>query len=267
MKSLLELSSTRRFAFCLEANTCQLVFSPTYDLRPSALMFQPVPVIGINHWAVEMNSVSATHEGKTTSRCVDGQKCVAIIDSGTSLIGVPPNAVNFVFEIIQQIKYDCSNLDKLPDLVIDLGGHKFAMPPSAYVVQLGEAGGKATRCLPAFTDFAMTSDQGTVWILGMPFLRHFYTIFDREEPSLYVAEQGDDCEPAAPKPTASKEVFFSDAFSTLRSKSAFAAIFSTICRKPGGKRLQSMGIVCVACAMRLKGGASFTWNGPPCLKL
>jgi len=178
-----------------------LVFNPPYDFSSKSItsMFQRIPVIGKHHWAVALNSVTAQHSDKKqlNQRCVGDHKCVAIIDSGTSLIGVPPSAVAMVNDIINQVKYDCSNLDTLPDLVFELGGHKFAMPGIAYTVQFGSAKGKPTRCLPAFTDFAMTSDQGEVWILGMPFLRHYYTVFDRKEPSIYVAAQGENCEPKA----------------------------------------------------------------------
>lgn len=202
MDSLIERTGTQRFAICLvrgPANPGYLVFNPPYDFGQSeaASMFRRIPVIGRNHWALPMNSVSTIDGNKTTRSCVGGEKCVAIIDSGTSLIGVPPNAVKMVFNTIKQIKSDCSNLDELPELVFELGGHEFRMPGAAYTVQFGAAPGKPTRCLPAFTDFAMTSDQGTVWILGMPFLRHFYTVFDRQEPSIYVANQGENCEPAA----------------------------------------------------------------------
>lgn len=201
MDSVIERTGTRRFSICLvrgPANPGYIVFNPPYDLGLSGIgsMFRRVPVIGKNHWAVSLNSVSTIEGSKTTQACVGGEKCIAIVDSGTSLIGVPPNAVNMVYDVIKQVKPDCSNLDELPELVFELGGQKFSMPGSAYTVQFGAGPGNPGRCLPAFTDFAMTSDQGTVWILGMPFLRHFYTIFDREEPSIYVAEQGENCEPA-----------------------------------------------------------------------
>jgi hypothetical protein len=203
MDSLIERTGTQRFSICLmrgPSNPGFLTFNPQYDLSSAGLnpMFRRIPVIGENHWAVALNSVSTVSNNVENRRCVDGQECIAIIDSGTSLIGVPPNAVAMVMDLINQVKYDCSNLDELPPLVFELAGQKFSMPGIAYTVQFGEAGGKPSRCLPAFTDFAMTSEQGTVWILGMPFLRHFYTVFDREEPSIYVADQGENCEPAAP---------------------------------------------------------------------
>lgn len=214
MDSLIERTGTQRFAICLERgpqSPGHLTFNPAYDFSSTnwAKMFRRISVVGKHHWAVTMGSVSSISDSKVKQTCVGDQKCVAIIDSGTSLIGVPPHAVNMVLDIVNQVKYDCSNLDTLPELVFELDGQKFAMPGAAYTVQFGERDGKPTRCLPAFTDFDMTSDRGTVWILGMPFLRHFYTVFDREEPSIYVADQGEKCQPvAAHNATGANSTFF-----------------------------------------------------------
>jgi len=98
---------------------------------------------------------------------------------------------------MKAIKPDCSNLHQLQDLVFNIAGQRFVMPSSAYVIQFRANPSQPRKCLPAFTDFAMTSPQGAVWILGMPFLRHFFTVFDRAEPSVFIAAQGPNCQPAA----------------------------------------------------------------------
>jgi hypothetical protein len=202
MDSLIERTGTQRFAICLvrgPSNPGYLVFNPPHDFTATdfGAMFRRIAVIGEHHWAVKLNSVTVRWGDKTSSSCSEDQPCVGIVDSGTSLMGVPPNAVNMVMDVIQDVQYDCNNLDKLPELIFELDGHKFVMPAAAYTVQFGGSTAKPERCLPAFTDFDMRSPKGTVWILGMPFLRHFYTVFDRKEPSIYVAEQGANCEPAA----------------------------------------------------------------------
>jgi len=227
VESLLERTNTNRFAICLQkgiSNPGYITFNPRIDSQvagfnavggtsmPQAL-YRRVPVIGKNHWAVEMNEVSTFNGEKTDRRCHDGNACVAIIDSGTSLIGVPPIAVPMILKIAKSIKQDCSNIDQLHDLVFDLGGHRFALPPAAYIVQFRT--GDVRRCMPAFTDFDMLSTHGSVWILGMPFLRHFYTVFDRTEPSIYVADQGENCEPAMSNSTANT-TFVNTSFASAR---------------------------------------------------
>jgi len=202
MKSLLEFIGTRRFAFCLKSDTGYLIFNPAYDLAAPwfASTFRSVPVIGKNHWAVELKSVSVYNNSRIKSACTNGQTCVVIIDSGTSLIGVPPKYFEFMNELSKQMKDDCSNLDIMPDLVFELGNQKFALPASAYVMR---SSWDRKYCYPAFMDFAMPTDKGDAWILGVPFLRHFYTVFDRDGPSIHIAGQTESCEPLGSPPTGS----------------------------------------------------------------
>jgi len=195
--SLLERAGSRRFSLCLErgpANPGWLTINPPVDT--SSAIFREVPVIGKTHWAVRLSG--AAFEG-TAAHCTGPGSCVAVVDSGTSMIGVPHSAVGMVRSISQKVKFDCSNLAELPDLVLHLAGKRFVMPPSAYVIQLAGSGSSSRgQCVPAFMDFDLTTDRGEVWILGMPFLRHFYTVFHRTSPpTLHIAEQGNNCTPSA----------------------------------------------------------------------
>lgn len=198
--SLIERTGVQKFSICLLpglANPGYLTFNPAHNLADPA--FQKVAVVGKNHWAVNMNSVTTTLNGVPVRSCyeIGGQKsCVAIVDSGTSLIGVPSDAAPMINMLIKKIRYDCSNLDELPDLVFELDGKRFALPARSYTVHFEMKNGKPNRCLPAFTDIAMALNGANVWILGLPFLRHFYTVFDRWEPSIYIANQDANCEPA-----------------------------------------------------------------------
>lgn len=198
-ESLAERADIQKFSICLLpglANPGYLTFNPSHNLADSA--FRKVSVISENHWAVSLDQATTDLNGTPLHSCwVYGgqQSCVAIIDSGTSLIGVPPNAVVMIQTLIKRIKYDCSNLDELPDLVFTLDGKKFALPARAYTVHFGLKDGKPSRCLPAFTDINMSLKGANVWVLGLPFLRHFYTVFDRQGPNIFVADQGDNCEP------------------------------------------------------------------------
>lgn len=199
-ESLVERVGIDKFSICLLpglANPGYLTFNPEHNLADTA--FSKLIVTGDKHWSVDVDQVSTDLNGTPLHSCwIYGgqQKCAAIIDSGTSLIGVPPNAAVMVKTLIKRIKYDCSNLDELPDLVFFIGGKRFALPARAYTVHFGLVNGKPSRCLPAFTDVSMSLKGANIWILGLPFLRHFYTVFDRAGPSIYVADQGENCSPA-----------------------------------------------------------------------
>merc|ERR1719487_1424378 len=62
--------------------------------------------------------------------------CGAIIDTGTSLTGVPSDVYRIAAEAIQSLDPDCSNLASLPDLRFKLDGIEFSLPPEAYIGEI-----------------------------------------------------------------------------------------------------------------------------------
>lgn len=197
VEALLERLRVQRFAVCLEpgpANPGWLTFNPPLDLASGT--FRSLDLISANHWAIPLSDVHLGGERFCTG------KCLAIIDSGTSMLGVPLGAYARIMAVIEAIRGDCDDLKALPSLNLQLGGQTFSLPPSAYTVQLldsvADGGGARPRiCLPAFMKMNVTTTMGELWLLGMPFLRHFYTVFDRVAHKIHVAEQGTGCTPAA----------------------------------------------------------------------
>jgi len=195
-RHMLHLLGTTRFATCFQkgaTNPGFITLNPPYAPGAAgfAAMFRQVPVIGSKHWAVEQKGVSFATDGYVDKRCNGNQKCVAIIDSGTSLIGIPGIHMAFAQALAQKIDINCGNLADLPDLIFELGGQAFPLPASAYVLKM------QGKCYAAFMQLSMASDHGIAWVLGLPFLRHYYTLWDRTGPSLFFAAQGDKCKPEA----------------------------------------------------------------------
>jgi len=194
--SLLSRVGAQRFAVCLERgprNPGWLTINPLMSAATQSL-YRTVPVVGENHWATPL--VSFEVDGWTKNLC-EGQN-VAIVDSGTSMLGVPSAAIVAMAELIDEIQTDCSNLEDLPDMTFRLGQHSFTLPPSAYVLKVSSEISDGTvfnSCIPAFMPIDMSTSRGNVWILGMPFLRHHYTVFDRVGKSLHIADQGENCQP------------------------------------------------------------------------
>jgi len=204
--SLLSRVDAKRFAICLERgpeNPGWLTINPTWSAATQHL-YRTVPVVGKNHWASPLASFEA--DGFFANLCVG--RCVAIIDSGTSMLGVPTSALAAMTPLYDAVDGDCTGYADLPDIKLKIGSHVFVLPPSAYILQISStiSDGQTFRtCLPAFMNVDMATDDGDVWILGMPFLRHFYTVFDREGPSIHVAEQGEGCKPMAEEDSSAME--------------------------------------------------------------
>ncbi|XP_029006345.1 pepsin A-like [Betta splendens] len=120
-----------------------------------------------NYWNIEVQSVSIN--GNTVA-CSGG--CAAIVDSGTSLIIGPSGDVANINGWLGAFPdqngdaaVTCSNTRLLPDVVFNINGYSFSLPPSAYIIQ------SASECKTGFA-------PSTSWILGEVFMRQFYTAFD-----------------------------------------------------------------------------------------
>lgn len=200
------------FAICLQRKPLSapgmLIVNPSMSYPPG--MFKNVPVRGQVHWGVEMYDLTVS--GAYFNLCKPS--CGAIVDSGTSLIAVPQLVLDRLSPLLGSIKEDCSNLQSLPSLEFSLGGHRFFLPPKAYVQQVrnadrqnrtnsvwdtlwGEKKPKnAVVCAPAFMVMEKNSQLGPVIVLGMPFLRYYYTVFNRDAKMLQFADANPDCTPA-----------------------------------------------------------------------
>jgi len=139
--------------------------------------------------------------------------------TGTSLLAVPRPVINKVQELVSKMHVGCQDLSSLPNLVFEMGGKLFSLPPDAYVA---EVEGKVPEHLQSFVrlrsletspnstegpqcnvllmESYMDSKQGPVWIFGMPFFRKYYTTFavgdNHDSRALYIAEANDDCRPS-----------------------------------------------------------------------
>lgn len=215
-KTLLMSFGIDEFSICLQRETGAdgyLTWGPT--LVPISFDVATAAVIGKHHWAARLHDVTFVKPmaGNHLSQlpCGGETGCVAIVDSGTSLIAAPGLALMQLSEQIPPINEDCSNLHELPTLHFQIDGNNFELPPQAYVMRVTGATleandiwdilffkpkiRKVNMCMPAFMQLDMMSQFGPVWILGMPFFRYYHTTFDRVSQTLRFATAGPGCEP------------------------------------------------------------------------
>jgi len=207
---LLAAMGVKSFGICLQRSSSAapgwLIFGPSVDNLPVGGFFKPVDVVGKTHWGVMMYNFQVPGIAKPNP-CVPS--CGAIIDSGTSLIAAPPAALPAIRQLSGMVRRDCSNLHELPTLKFQLGNEAVELPPKAYVMKVKKKVAKKNswnnvfgseevieeRCVPAFMTISKNSAYGPVWILGMPFLRYYYTIFDRANKKVHIAEATPGCQP------------------------------------------------------------------------
>uniref|UniRef100_A0A7M4E6L2 Embryonic pepsinogen-like n=1 Tax=Crocodylus porosus TaxID=8502 RepID=A0A7M4E6L2_CROPO len=108
-----------------------------------------IPVSYQGYWQISMDRYVIT--------CESG--CQAIVDTGTSLLAGPASEVNNLQKVIG---INCNDIPSLPDIIFVINGIQFPLPPSAY------------------TEQGLGAPSDYLWILGDVFIREYYSIFDRE---------------------------------------------------------------------------------------
>jgi hypothetical protein len=137
-----------------------------------------VPVTEPGYWQVHMDDV--TIEDKKIGVCED-KGCQVAVDTGTSLMAGPPSAIAALNEQIN-VKSDCSNLKDLPKLGFIVGGQVLNLAPEDYVSQTPDG------CTLGLMSLDIPPPKGPLFIFGDPFLRKYYTVYDRKNLRVGFAE-------------------------------------------------------------------------------
>merc|ERR1712232_982222 len=132
-----------------------------------------VPLISETYWEVSLDKATFGSDTVATA-----QK--AIIDSGTSLLAGPTDAVKSLAQKAgatsiaggKEYTIDCSKVSSLPKLTVTLGGHDFVLEGSDYTLSV------SGQCLFAFTGIDVPAPRGPLWIMGDVFMKKYYSIFD-----------------------------------------------------------------------------------------
>jgi len=116
--------------------------------------------------------------GKEMGYCTPTNGCWGVVDTGTSAIAGPAaQALNLQTQNIE-VASDCSNLNSLATIGIKLASGMYNLGPQNYVVNVTALGQSqcVTLVIPIPVDI---NTPQPLWILGDPFLRAYYSVFDR----------------------------------------------------------------------------------------
>lgn len=119
------------------------------------------------YWQVQMEDIAFNNERQ--SLCSD---CQVAVDTGTSMLAGPSHVIDALTARLK-VRHDCSNYDDLPDLGFIVSGHVMNLKPAEYV---DNSGG---YCSLSLMSLDVPPPNGPLFIFGDPFLRKFYSAYDR----------------------------------------------------------------------------------------
>jgi hypothetical protein len=130
-----------------------------------------------NFWLIDFEKISI---GSTAVRECGGihGSCRAIVDTGTTVIAGPDWQVKDLIKKIGTVAPDCSNIDTLPIITWTINGVNFPLSPKVYVIK-EEMDDGSFACELGIESMQTTPFDGTPWILGDPFLRQYFSLWDK----------------------------------------------------------------------------------------
>jgi len=157
------------FLGAADAEPSEISFGEFKQDRMASELFW-VPVTNPGYWQVAMEDITIHN---TRQQLCHGN-CQVAVDTGTSLLAGPSDIIGAITKKVV-VKNDCSNYKQLPDLGFIVGGHILNLKPEDYVDK-GDDG-----CSVALMTLDIPPPKGPLFIFGDPFLRKYYTVYDREK--------------------------------------------------------------------------------------
>lgn len=128
------------------------------------------------YWMISASDIKV--DGKSSGACGWLLGCESVVDTGTSILAGPPSAVNKLIAQVGNVSADCSNVKSLPTLTFTFGGHDFPLEADFYVIRVKDPQSGKDQCQLGIEGI---NAGAPLWILGDPFLRKYYTVWDAEQ--------------------------------------------------------------------------------------
>ncbi|XP_069421664.1 pregnancy-associated glycoprotein 1-like [Ovis canadensis] len=142
-------------------------------------------------WRVNMDHISMKRK---VIACSGG--CHAVLDTGTSLIQGPTSLVNNIQRLIRATPpwfqgegscrrhyISCFAINILPSLVFTINGINYPVPARAYIFKDSQG-----HCFTTFRGGTEQDNISETWVLGEVFLRLYFSVFDRGNDRICLAQ-------------------------------------------------------------------------------
>jgi hypothetical protein len=142
-----------------------------------------------------------TINGKRTNLChqYGDRQCQAVLDTGSSLMMGPQDVVDNLTSMLlfkNDTQMNCTSKMAFPKLGFMIGGENYEMEPEDYMDRDHELTQKDKDIDVCWAHLLPVGDtgRGPIFVLGMPFMRAFYTVYDVEAKRIGLAKARHDNE-------------------------------------------------------------------------
>lgn len=177
------LIKERLFSMYLKSSTHGEIQFGSFDASKFVGRLRWLQTEGLQEWHLPVTGFSI---GNAKFEVEDSE---ALIDTGTNAILCPEAFFKLVVEatgatrVLHQFwEVKCLAMRSLPQIAFWLGGHRFALSPRDYIKREGKH-----RCVLSLIPYNAGHGRHSLWILGDPFLRAYYTVFDAENKRIGLA--------------------------------------------------------------------------------
>ena len=185
--------SKRMFSFFLSSRPGEqasklIIGAPDPKYYRDSLFWNPVIDQGSGRWFIGTSSVSIG--GTRVIQCQD--QCLALVDTGTSFLGIPGDLFQaFVGKMLSKrsdcsirqnsdVICDSSDTSGLPDLTFEINGNRYVLKPEDYLI----------RSQIGIMPVNVTGGR-SFFILGDTFIKNYYTVFDMDSNQIAFAAPKD----------------------------------------------------------------------------
>lgn len=151
-----------------------------------------VPVSEEGYWQFQFTDF--TIDGKKVDLCAKygERRCQAVLDTGSSLMMGPKDTVDSLVTLLnfgKDTMINCTQDHKFPKLGLVVGGQTLEMDSDDYMDRWHPEGQPkgVDRCWGHLLPVRDTG-RGPIFVLGMPFLRAFYTVYDVRASKIGIAK-------------------------------------------------------------------------------
>jgi len=165
-----------------DSENSEIIFGEIAEDRlGSELLWLPVSKFDTGMWQAKMDDF--TIDDTPIGLCAK-TGCEAAFDTGTNAIAAPEHMVSTILSALD-IRQDCSNYNALPKLGLTFQGQVLHLDKSDYVKRVYTDDN--LQCYHQFLPMELSGKKKDMILLGDPFMKKYYTVFDRESLNIGLA--------------------------------------------------------------------------------